>query len=34
MAKELTRMCMSLDVFVAHLDDNRARHPETEGQER
>ena len=34
MAKVLTRTCMSLDVFVAHPDDNRARHPENEGQER
>jgi hypothetical protein len=29
MAKVLNRMCMSLDVFVAHPDDNRAGRPET-----
>jgi len=34
MAKVPTRMCISLDVFVAHPDDNRARRPENEGQER
>lgn len=34
MAKVLTRTCMSLDVFVAHPDDNRARRPENEGHAR
>jgi hypothetical protein len=34
MAKVLSRMCMSLDVLVAHPDDNRARRPENEVQER
>jgi hypothetical protein len=34
MAKVLNCMCMSLDVLVAHPDDNRARRPDNEAQER